>query len=322
MVPSHLTATLAAAADTEIDQALRHGAPGQNSPTGEVGYVAAVVLKAVPDIAQAWRPILRPHGFSVRMTGVFCHQSPQASFIDASGIPQRCELADLLVVAEDLTAGSAGKRWATLIQAKIANAGGGATLSASRDLTQLDLMTRWPLLTLPTAYSKGARDFSTCSYTGVTIECGRYGLIETGASLDWRQQAPAKSMPAGGDTLGSFLANLIETGQRGYGREATGTGDDWSRTVDELIRVTGAQAFSYAAGFAGRRQRGHSGVAYVTAPGSFPWPHPYNWFGHGGDVSLPNGGRPDGPEDFDDRPEGEGISLLRIGVTRTDEGME
>lgn len=322
MIPSHLTATLSLAADTEIDQALRHGAQGQNPPTGEVGFVAAFVLGAIPGIARAWRSILRPHNLSVRMTGVFCHQTPRASFIDASGMARLCELSDLLVVAEDLTAQGAVRRWATLIQAKIANTGGGTTLSTSGDLVQLDLMTRWPPFNLPSGYAPGVRDFSSCPYPGTLTDCGRYGLIEPRPNLDWRQQTPAKSMPSGGDTLGSFLAHMIETGQSGYGREATGTRDDWSRTVDELMRVTGAQAFSYAAGFSGQRQRGHSAIAYVSHP-SFPYWDPSQYgFGYAAGGPLPTGGRPDGPEPLEGGPEGQGISLLRIGVTSVADGEE
>ncbi len=51
MIPAHLTASLSAAADTEIDHALQHGEPGQHPPTGEVGFVAAFVLGVVPGIA-------------------------------------------------------------------------------------------------------------------------------------------------------------------------------------------------------------------------------------------------------------------------------
>jgi hypothetical protein len=320
MIPAHLTSSLSAAADTEIDHALQYGAPGQHPPTGEVGFVAAFVLGAVPGIAQAWRAILRPHGLSVRMTGVFCHQTPRASFTDASGNVRSCELSDLLVVVEDFTTGSSGRRWATLIQAKMANTGGGTTLSAPGDMIQLDLMTRWPNFTLPSAYAPGARNFSTCRYPGTTIECGRYGLIEPSPNVDWHQQAPATSMPPGGDTLGGFLAHMVETGQRGYGREATGTGDDWSRTVDELMRVTSAQAFTHAASFSGQRQRGVSAIASASDPNPPFWPYPEYWYGLVGDLSLPSGGRPDWPEVGEGEPEGEGISQVRIGITKIEEG--
>ena len=317
MVPSHLTAHLSAAADTEINTVLCKGAPGQSPPTGEVGFVAAFVLGAVHGIASQWRSILRPHRLSVCMTGVFCHQSPKARFIDQSGTPKVCELSDLLVVAEDLTGGGTGKRYAVLIQAKIANRGGGATLSATGDLTQLDLMTRWPSFSLPSPYAPGDRDFSTCSYPGTTIECGRYGLIEPRPNVDWRQHAPDTKMAGGSVRLGSFLGNMIATGQSGYGREATGTGDDWSRTVDELIHVAGTRAFSYAAGFQGQRQRGSYAIALASSSDLSFWASP--WLSHAAAGRIPTGGRPDDPEQLEREPGAQGISVLHIGVTEIGE---
>ena len=140
MVPHHLVASLATTADTAIDNVLRVGAPGQSKPTGEVGFVAAVVIGGVHDIANAWSPLLHPHGLSVKMGGVFCHQTPRATFANNSGKIVSCELADLLVVVEDNTGGRPGRRWAALIQAKMAAPGGGQTLTQPADLRQLDLM--------------------------------------------------------------------------------------------------------------------------------------------------------------------------------------
>ena len=94
MVPSALVPALAASADAEVDRALRHGAVAfkRKQPTGEVGFVAAFVLGAVPEIAQVWRPILRAEGLSVKMPGVFVHQSPYVDLDDHSGVLRTCEL--------------------------------------------------------------------------------------------------------------------------------------------------------------------------------------------------------------------------------------
>ncbi|MGP9806266.1 hypothetical protein [Paracoccus sp. NSM] len=303
MVPNHLIASLAAAADTAISNVLMAGAHGQSKPTGEVGFVAAVVLGGVHDIANAWSPLLRPHGLSVKMSGVLCHQTPRVAFTDIHGNKVSCELADLLVIVEDNTGGRLGRRWAALIQAKMAAPGGGQTLTQPGDLRQLDLMSRWPSFTLPRNFAPGARNFSTCTYPGKPFDCGRYGLIDGQPSPDWHQQAPACVMPAGGDRLGSFLARMVETGQVGYGREASGLGDDWSRTVDELMKQTYFQFFTYAAGFSRRRQRGHSAFALATSDPFF--------LGFASDQPPPSGGRPDEPGD-DESPTG--ISLLRIAI--------
>jgi hypothetical protein len=155
MLPSSLIPSLESAADAAINGVLRTGAVAakQKVPTGEVGFVAAFVLGAVPDIARAWRPIIKPHGYSIQMTGVFCHQTPMASFTDTSGVARTCELADLLVVVDDMTSGAATIRWAVLVQAKMAKKRGGQTLTQQGDLIQLDLLANWPNFTLPSGFA-------------------------------------------------------------------------------------------------------------------------------------------------------------------------
>lgn len=318
MIPSSFIPQLAASADAAIHTVLTNGATafGQALPKGEVGFVAAVVLGGVSEIARAWSPILRPYGYRVKVSGVFCHQSPEATFTDLAGVRVPCELADLLMVVDDLTAGATGKRWAALVQAKMAKTGGGKTITGTEDLRQLDLLTRWPPFTLSSSYQPGPRDFSTCRHGGAPGDCGRYGLIGRQPNPIWHQQAPAPTMPMGGHELGSFLAHMVESGQTGFGREATGIGDDWSRTVEELMRVTYANLFNYVTGFGPNnpQRRGRAAMAYMT---SEPWPYYYlNHFFGGG--RLPSGGRPD---DLDEgAPEGGGISILRIGIARDLEG--
>ncbi|WP_339110008.1 hypothetical protein [Thioclava sp. GXIMD4216] len=131
MVPNYLIASLSTAADTAIKNALMAGALMQRKPSNEVGFVAAVVRRGVSDIARAWSPLLLPHGLSVGVHGVFCHKSPEATFTDINGKTVKCELADLLVVVEDYLGGRPGRRWAALIQAKMAALGGGKTLTNS-----------------------------------------------------------------------------------------------------------------------------------------------------------------------------------------------
>lgn len=310
MIPSTLTPSLETAANTEINNILRTGATSvrQTMPTGEVGFVAAFVLGAVPAIASAWRPLLRPHGLSVKMWGVFCHQTPKVRFTDSSRIRRTCELADLLLVVDDLTTGKATTRWAVLIQAKMAAASGGCHLKGSGDLAQLDLLSRWPNFTLPTTFAAGARDFSTCTHAGSTIACGRYGLIDGQPNPVWHQQAPATVMPAGGDELGTFIARMVEC-RSGYGREATGLSDDWSRTVDELTKVTAGLAFTYSAGLKGSHPRGNSSLAFVVTAGD-PL-GPMQW----ASAPPPSGGKPETPLD---EPPSEGINLVHIGITNTE----
>ena len=309
MIPSSLIPQLSAAADTALVPVLQSGAAshGQAQPTAEVGFVAAAVLGGVPAIARAWRSTLRKAGYRLHMHGVFCHNAPKATFTDSTGNKVSCELADLLVVVDDLISGS-GRRWAVLIQAKMANPSGGKSISGQDDLRQLELLTNWPPFDLPASYQCYSRDFSTCMHSGQPFDCGRYGLIDTQPLPYWHQQAPAMSMPSGGIQLGSFLARMLETGQTGFGREATGRGDDWSRTVDELMKVTYSNLFTYASGFGAgnRQQRGHSAMTYVSAYG------PGYWFPRflRHTAIPPSGGRHDGREEGGDG----GLSILRIGI--------
>jgi len=147
--------------------------------------------------------------------------TPKVDFIDAAGSSQRCELADLLVVVDDLTGATPGPRWAVLVQAKMAAADGGQILTRPGDLVQLELLSTWRKFTLPPTFSLSSRDFSTCGHAGSALDCGWYGLIDPQPAPAWRQQPPAASMPAGGMELGSFLAHMVESGQTGYGPEAT-----------------------------------------------------------------------------------------------------
>lgn len=311
MIPDFLVSQLAVAADTALLPVLKYGATyyGQTRPTGEVGFVAAMILAGVPALARAWVPILRPAGYQLRINGVFCHQTPQATFTDLAGVKKPCELADLLVVVDDLTA---GRRWAALIQAKVADTGGGTTISGKKNLRQLDLYKRWPPFTLPADYDPRLRDFSTCTHGGALLDCGWYGLIEKKLNPDWHQQAPAQIIPPGGYQLGSFLAHMVRSGQSGFGREATGTMDDWSRTVQDLMQVTYTKIFNYAAGFGPKnpQQRQHMAVVYMSKDGYF---YPDDALaGLFGRSPPPSGGRPDYPEGTP--PESLGISILRIGI--------
>ena len=211
------------------------------------------------------------------------------------------------MVVDDLTAGGSGRRLAALIQAKMAAFGGGVALTSQGDLNQFDLLSRWPPFSMPATFAPGHRDFSTCTHPGSTLDCGRYGLIDKQPNPDWRQQAPANPVPPAGDRLGTFLAQMLETGQVGYGREATGLSDDWSRTVDELIRVTGGTTFSYVNGLGQQRPfRGSSAIALVVDTS------PHDRLGRGiwFDAEPPFG---DGPEQPAER-DAEGISLVHIGI--------
>lgn len=222
-------------ANCAVLRALRFEVP---ATAREPDYVEAVLKYAIPEIAAHWEPIFNHAGRSATFSAVFCHQSPIATYQDSNCNKHRCELADLLVVVDDTTRGALMRRRAVLIQAKMSKSQGRKTLSGVSDLTQLALYSTWPAFELGSGFPSGLRDFSTCQHPGEDVDCGRYGLIG-GLPLLWRQQAPARKM-RGGTQLGTFLARMV-LNRYGYGREATGRADDWSRTVEDLMRITASR---------------------------------------------------------------------------------
>ena len=178
MLSALSAASLAKAAAPAITNALTSGGPGVKAPTSEPTAVAAITWVATSAIAAAWSPILRPHGLVAVLHGVFCHGSPQVSFTDGSGTARTCELADLLIVADDCTSGSISDRRALLVQAKLFTTV--RTISTSGTAAhQLDLYTRWPSFSFTSsAYTATARDFAASGCPGMTSESGRYGGID------------------------------------------------------------------------------------------------------------------------------------------------
>lgn len=318
MVPlgSPIVQQLETSADSAVNLALQMGAPGQGTPTGEVGFVAAVVLGAVTGVAASWRTILQPLGLSVRIVGVFCHQSPQVEFTNTKGNRVSCELADLLVVVDDLSAGVPSNRRAALIQAKMASGGGGKRLRTKGELIQLELYRNWPQFVLPNKFATRPRDFLARPSTVGRMDCGKYGLIERQPSLRWMQQKPARKMPAGGDQLGTYIARMLQSGTHNYGRVAHIKGEDWSETVGELLSVTLGMSFSHAAGFRRRQPRQNVQIAYAISEGMYTTMPLYL---RGG--VIPTGGRPEGPGE-EGTGEELGISVIHIGVERLEDGED
>lgn len=306
MVPSKLAPLLEKTANCAINLSLMR-APRS---AGEVDFVKAVVVDGVRFIGPAWAGILRQAGYAVELTGVFCHQSPRVKFRAPASKPKCCELADLLVVVDDLDPnGEILKRMAVLVQAKMATHSIVTRLITSGDLKQLDLYSNWHPFDLPKYFSRQlGRNFATCRHPGTTADCGRYGLITKQPVRRWHQRPPAKTMPVGGDELGTFLARMAAS-QTGYGREATGCGDDWSRTVKDLLEVTANKHVGPKSSPRHWGPRGQSVVARFES-GSFA--------DHGLSFYVQHGPFPPGGESgpFDDDGPSDGISYLHVEISQ------
>lgn len=308
MITPEIMRWLERTANCAVSRALRLGV---SSGAREPEFVAAVVIHAIPEIAIHWEPIFDHAGLSATYSAVFCHQSPIATYRDSKCNKLSCELADLLAVVDDTTGGALVRRRAVLVQAKkMPKSQGEKTLTGSSDLTQLGLYSTWPAFELGSGFRSGLRDFSTCRHPGKDVDCGRYGLIG-GLTPVWHQQEPAQTMPGGGDELGTFLARMVEN-RSGYGREATGIADDWSRTVEELRRITFAKIFRFPSTGA-IYSRGVSGSIFQAPAGAFGL--------RIGSQDNEGGGSPgDDNNLFEEQTPNDGISLLHIEVREREEG--
>jgi hypothetical protein len=270
LTSSGLKSNLITAAGSSVATALRSGnPPTYKAPSDEPSAVATVTWVAMPDVAALWRPVLRPLGFRISLHSVFCHGSPHVSFIDRSGITQRCELADLLIVVDETASGAVRDRRAVFVQAKIFSASGLISIAAAtRD--QLELYEYWHSFSFVSGpYKSASRDFTASGQPGSSSESGRYGGIDLPPTAPlWEHLVPSSSPPMrrrGGVELTEFVAGMV-VGDASIGREALASGsDDWSMTVDEILSITAAQSVTLAAslGPGGTHPRGVTTTALV-----------------------------------------------------------
>ncbi|MBY3486115.1 hypothetical protein [Rhizobium laguerreae] len=297
---------MSVSANVAISRALANGSPLMKSPPRtEPGLVAAVHLGAIPDIAAAWSPLFGSAGLNLKLTGVFCHQSPMVIYHDAKGKRQRCELADFLVVIDSRTSLWTGRR-AALIQAKMAARAGTVDIKKGSGWAQLSLYQSWPRF-----------DFEQAEYRLKSVDLtpglgsdssGTYGIIDR----HWhRSQAPRWTQLPANPTpkktiaypeLGDFLARMV-AGHSGYGRDVdSGINPTWTEVVDALMRETLSKTFRHSSTLGNTAApRSVSSIAFMAAStGGFV-------------VSGGSGGPPDGQfSGIEDGPTG--ISTLVIEV--------
>jgi hypothetical protein len=284
------------------------------APQGETDAVAAVLLGALPRIALTWSSHLAASRFAATFTGVFCHAAPQVAFTDTKGVTRPCELADLLVVVDDY--GSIRKplwrdRRANLVQAKLAY--GPIAIGSGLPWRQLDLYTHWhPFRFTSPQYVQRQLDIGQAGTPPHPDDSGRYGGIHCSTG-SWTQVVPHHAMTTtAGIPLGSFIAGMA-LGTPTSGRKAdAGGADDWSTTIDELLRVTAGHTMSSSV-----RPWAHGQPKQVVSP-----------LFDSGLVSLGRGSgmqiiiRDPPPGTAEPRPERSpenGVSVLHVSIVRLDD---
>jgi hypothetical protein len=309
---------MAAIASSAIGDALRFGSQHMTAPPRTaVGFVAAIIHRAVADIAAGWAPLCASQGLWLEIDGVFCHAAPMVRYTDTAGQQRRCELADLLIAVDTVSSGAWVRR-AALIQAKMAARSARVVMSGPSTRNQLELYQQWPFFDFEeAAYGLKQVNFRKGNNTA---HSGTFGVIDrhliepaTDPPI-WTQHSawPTPHDTSHGVTLGVFLAGIVD-GRRGFGRECTPPlGTDWSKTVECLLEITFRRSFRHRPTLGNRAmQRGvhaPASLALRTAQG----PVGQFWVGSGAPPSF----RGEEVSREPDRPLG--INALYIKLQYTD----
>ncbi|WP_274013630.1 hypothetical protein [Vibrio parahaemolyticus] len=217
----------------------QHARAQAKKHTREEDFVATLVTDGVPLLAERWARLLEPKGISIRVSGVFCHGHPQVAF----GSPRRrIELADLLIVHQHIGRKKAFSR-AILLQAKTSTDG---TVYLKSNDSQLELYSTWPAFEFVTGGLRpGLRNF------GKNSSGSRYVLVlnlpQYPEEIDWPDQCPwatsktTRNLEA--DTsLAKLLGNILLF-QDGRPFSLHRPRSDWSKTIKELLQVTGSKTY-------------------------------------------------------------------------------
>lgn len=251
MLPKSLVPELRHAAEPVVAKVLTGGGIHTRKPSGEVSAVRTLTLDGFDEIAAAWSTIIKRYGYRIDLRAVFCHSSPQVTFArlphpkyPGGNDPRQCELADLLIVMDHVDPlKKIDERRAVLVQAKMLKHG--AVKPSGNEWVQHELLAWLPPFTfVDSSYDSRSRAFNTPASFGSPATTAEYGGIDlNSAAPEWRHELTQVNPPwfHSPASLADYLAHMA-TGHPAYSRDAVRGGtDDWSFTVDELLRITAAR---------------------------------------------------------------------------------
>jgi hypothetical protein len=219
-------------------------------PLREEHHVYNATTLGVDLLRLTWQPLLTKAGVSLKISGVFCHQTPKASFHFNTGHPNpdiKRELADLLIV-HDHTSDKLISRKALLIQTKM-----GPVKNNIGNPAQQYLYEYWPRFTLSTkaGYLLGDRKLNPNNF-GSSVCFISKNLF----SSSWLIANPWPHGSPKPIHIGHFLAQMV-FGKRGFGRTADPMSPlptslplnrprnlHWSITIQELMDITANKGMS------------------------------------------------------------------------------
>ncbi len=211
------------------------------NPPQEPDYVAMLVLEGTPIIHKTLQSLLGPHGISVSVASVFCHQRPMVEF----NVKQRCELGDILFVHRHIAADGTISNNSLLLQAK-ATASSTHTITTTNDLIQLSLYQNWPdfeyfrtlgligtkRFVTPKASHFGAQYLLIDNSGPLNLTSGMAGLPSTYCMGVW----PAKTQLFAHRSLANVLVDfLLGLNGRAYINTRGADATQWSEVVLDIL---------------------------------------------------------------------------------------
>lgn len=115
----------------------------RNVQPEEPDFVASLVMDGTKILEAGWHKVLAPHKIQIRVTGVYCHQTPKVGFSGMHGTS--CELGDLLWCHVHTDRKRNIARNAILYQAKKSSQQ--PHKISSKEFDQLKLYSTWPEFT-------------------------------------------------------------------------------------------------------------------------------------------------------------------------------
>jgi hypothetical protein len=209
----------------------------------EIDFVASFVENGARLLEAGWQRILVQDRISLRVAGVFCHQSPM---VDIKGRPPRpvptlrCELADLLVIHSHSRSDGRVFWRGVLMQAK-----SDTHLAVVPDEPQLWLYQAWPNFVIVAPGFDGRK-----RYFDKNQRSGLYALVSRKGWKVLRASNPLLARSTGSLDLSEFLVNMLydmDPAQLGrtsaHGRQVYQNSQrDWSPTIWGLMEVTATKA--------------------------------------------------------------------------------
>jgi hypothetical protein len=250
-----------------INLAFRAADVGCTAPPGEVDRLVYFFAEGLPVIEDQFNLILEPHGVRAALSGIFCHQTPRVvPENQPGGRGHACELGDILFVTtygRPLYKSILGN--GLLVQAK-------EHIATVRGSLQEFLYEKAEAFKYqsPGRLAEQRRDLRECRhslwYWGFDQRVAPYRMLE------WRTRGVSARRPGHLSPGCPFEITLVDllcgiTGRRWHALPEDSAQTRWSKTVNDLVRVTANSAFNRRNSYiVGNRQmlRGEEAVRRIN----------------------------------------------------------